>query len=198
LALSLPWRCPEHVARRFLEERAGWIEAQAGRLPERIPLTFGAVIPVLGETRRIVPAHSAEAVAADSFPVLAVPARCEATVRRILRTQLRRFIEIQAYGHAQRIGTTIHAIRLADPHARWGSCGATGKLMFSWRLVFAPREVLEYVIAHEVAHLREAHHGAEFWALVEELCPLYRAQRHWLKTGGHVLMRYGMPPVRKK
>ncbi len=191
ITLTLPLCCPVREARRFLDEKQVWLDAQARHLPERIPLTFGNTIPVLGEPKRITPAQDVDKDDNHLLPVLATPARCETTVTRMLKTHLHAYLSEATSEMARTLGCEVISLRLADPSGRWGSCGADGKLMFSWRLVFAPKEVLDYVAAHEVAHLREHNHSPAFWALVRELCPDYRQHREWLKTHGATLTRYG-------
>ena len=80
---------------------------------------------------------------------------------------------------------------MRDTRTRWGSCSASGNLCFSWRLVFAPEEVLDYVVAHEVAHLVHMNHGTRFWRLVEKLCPGAERQRVWLNRNRARLLRIG-------
>ncbi len=75
--------------------------------------------------------------------------------------------------------------------SRWGSCGSDGALCFCWRLILAPEAVLDYVVAHEVAHLEEANHGSRFWRLVQELCPGWKEARRWLRRHGATLHRHG-------
>ena len=89
------------------------------------------------------------------------------------------------------IGKTVAKITLRDTSSRWGSCSRGGNLSFSWRIVFAPREVLDYLVAHEVAHLKHPHHRSSFWQTVEQLCPQYKTHRAWLKTHGAGLYAYG-------
>ena len=76
------------------------------------------------------------------------------------------------------------SITLRDTTSRWGSCSTTGALNFSWRIVLAPPAVLDYLAAHEVAHLREMNHSDAFWALVADICPDYEAQKAWLRAHG--------------
>ena len=92
--------------------------------------------------------------------------------------------------HAAGLGRSAGRIRLADPRARWGSCTASGDLMFSWRLIMAPVDVLDYVVAHEVAHLAELNHSPRFWAVVRRLCPGYEPARDWLRRHGAELHRH--------
>ncbi|RMD90830.1 MAG: M48 family peptidase, partial [Alphaproteobacteria bacterium] len=92
--------------------------------------------------------------------------------------------------HAARLGRRYGRLSLRDTRSRWGSCSAEGNLNFSWRLVMAPPEVLDYVAAHEVAHLAEMNHSPAFWALVERLFPAHEAPRRWLRENGASLHRY--------
>ena len=89
---------------------------------------------------------------------------------------------------APRLGVVVRRISVRDQRTRWGSCSARGTLSFNWRLVLAPHEVLDYVVVHELCHLREQNHSPRFWALVEELRPDYRAQKQWLKRHGWELL----------
>jgi predicted metal-dependent hydrolase len=86
--------------------------------------------------------------------------------------------------HAARLGRAPRRLTLRDPRSRWGSCTSEGDLMFSWRLAMAPSAVLDYVVAHEVAHLAELNHSPRFWAEVRRLCPDFEAQRAWLRRHG--------------
>jgi hypothetical protein len=84
----------------------------------------------------------------------------------------------------------VARITLRDTRSRWGSCTADGALMYSWRLILAPPSVLDYVAAHEAAHLVEMNHSARFWALVERLCPDWQAERAWLRREGAALQAW--------
>ena len=84
----------------------------------------------------------------------------------------------------------IKSVRVSDTKTRWGSCSHDGRLCFSWRLAFAPYEAIDYVVAHEVAHLRHLDHSKEFWTLCEELSIDYAAGKRWMKENGSELMRY--------
>jgi hypothetical protein len=93
--------------------------------------------------------------------------------------------------HTKAIGTTARRIGLRDTTSRWGSCSSTGALNFSWRLIMAPSFVLDYLAAHEVAHLVQMNHSAEFWALAQRLAPELERAEAWLKLHGTGLMRFG-------
>ncbi|HPX82802.1 MAG TPA: M48 family metallopeptidase, partial [Syntrophales bacterium] len=81
-------------------------------------------------------------------------------------------------------GCRARSVRISEARSRWGSCSAANRLAFSWRLMIAPPAVIDYVVVHELAHLREKNHSPRFWALVGEICPDYRQRRRWLKTAG--------------
>ncbi len=112
-------------------------------------------------------------------------------VRDHLRERARRELSTRARVLAERIERTIVRVSVRDTRTRWGSCSASGNLCFSWRLVFAPEEVLDYVVAHEVAHLVHMNHGTRFWRLVEKLCPGSDRQRVWLNRNRARLLRIG-------
>ena len=92
--------------------------------------------------------------------------------------------------HSLALGRRYSGLRLRDTRSRWGSCSSQGALMFSWRLILAPPDVLDYVAAHEVAHLAHMHHGPEFWDAVHGLYGPYARQRGWLRKNGGSLHRY--------
>lgn len=85
-------------------------------------------------------------------------------------------------------GGTFTRITIRDQKTRWGSCSARGTLSFNWRLMLAPPAVLDYVVVHELCHLTHMNHSKAFWALVESVCPDYRAHRKWLKEHGQELI----------
>ena len=92
--------------------------------------------------------------------------------------------------HAASLGVTPARLTLRDTRSRWGSCTARGDLMFSWRLIMAPPEVLDYVAAHEVAHLVEMNHSRAFWDTVARTCPGFEEPRRWLKQNAEALHRF--------
>src|SRR4029079_16057174 len=100
---------------------------------------------------------------------------------------LRHCVEI----HAKHLNLAPKRIVVRDQTSRWGSCSTTGALSFSWRLVLAPPFVLDYVAAHEVAHLAEMNHGPRFWALVKKIRPVFETAKQWLQMLGPDLHRYG-------
>ncbi len=107
-----------------------------------------------------------------------------------LRAQARQDLSQRVAYHAARLQVRPRRITVRDQATRWGSCSSTGTLSFSWRLIFAPPAVLDYVAAHEVAHLREMNHGPRFWRLVKDTMPEMNAARRWLRDYGAELHRF--------
>lgn len=197
--LTAPSGVDRRAVDRFLEEQRGWLGETLSRRPRPITIADGALLPLRGVPHRIV--HLGErrgaAVAATADagdPVIAVrgdPAHLTRRVTDWLRKEARADITAAVGRHAGRIGRTPRSIQLRDTVSRWGSCASTGALSFSWRLVLAPPHVLDYVAAHEVAHLVHMNHSAEFWRLVAELFPNHAAARAWLRREGALLHAVG-------
>jgi len=106
------------------------------------------------------------------------------------RTRARKIVSALAEDESERIGVRFERIRIAGQRTRWGSCSPRGTLSFNWRLVLAPLEVLDYVVVHEVCHLRVPNHSPRFWALVEQRRPRWRDQREWLRVHGPELLAF--------
>lgn len=179
---------------RFIGRHADWVRQRAAMLPQPVPFTDGQEIPILGIDHRIRhdPLHRGRAVAAER--VLTVGGGAEFLARRVrdyLTARARQEIVARAHAKAAAIGAAVAAVTLRDTRSRWGSCSATGRLSFSWRLIMAPEAVLDYVVAHEVAHLKEMNHSPRFWANCARLTAEVAAPRAWLKSHGARLFRYG-------
>jgi len=114
------------------------------------------------------------------------PAQREGLEKRY-RQAAREYIPKRADFYAEKIGVTYGKIRIAEQKTRWGSCSQKGTLSFNWKLMLAPPRVLDYVIVHELCHLKEMNHSQRFWELVESILPDYKEQRKWLKENGNTL-----------
>ncbi|MFO1112653.1 MAG: M48 family metallopeptidase [Rhodospirillales bacterium] len=158
-----------------------------------MPLADGAVLPVGGRTLTV--RHDAAErrglrVDGDLLGRRRCRQRARAS-RRWLRDEARRAIEARTAAKAALLPRLPAAVSLRDTRSRWGSCSTQGRLSFSWRLILAPLPVLDYVVAHELAHLRHHGHGPAFWAAVDELSDQVRPARAWLRRHGSTLFRYG-------
>jgi len=194
--LVLPPRSSLARALAFFEENRRWLERRLAALPPRTVFADGALVPLLGVPHRIrhVPrsrGRGAVWIEEDEILVSGERAHVARRVRDHLRELARRELMARARPLADSIDRKIVRVSVRDTRTRWGSCSATGNLCFSWRLIFAPEEVLDYVVAHEVAHLIHMNHGKRFWRLVEKLAPGAGRQRLWLNRNRARLLRIG-------
>jgi len=192
--LVLPNRVPNHVAMAFITDHLGWIRARLDALPTMIPFAPGTEIPLLGEPHLLQPAPGAKRGVWIDGNAIQVSGPPEFLARRtgdFLKAEAKRRILARAEPMAERLGVPFKTVRVGDPKSRWGSCNSKGTLAFSWRLVLTPDEVLTYVVAHEVSHLKEMNHSPRFWDWVRSLTPDIDTPRRWLKTHGAALYRYG-------
>jgi predicted metal-dependent hydrolase len=179
---------------RFVRQREGWIKAKLAQMPPRIPFAPGAMLPLLGQAHIIQHEPKARRGVWAEAGVICVSGEAEHLSRRLrdwLKDRAKKEIVKRAQAKAEQVKKRINRITLRDPKGRWGSCSPDANLSFSWRLIFAPRDVLDYVVAHEVAHLVELNHSVRFWRLVQKLTPDALRSRAWLKRHGNALQRYG-------
>lgn len=179
---------------RFVGRHDDWVRGRLAALPPALPFIDGAVVPVLGTDHEI--RHTPDLVGGTrrADGVIRVGGRAEHVPRRVqdyLTAEARRELAARARAKAAALGARVAAVTVRDTRSRWGSCSATGRLSFSWRLILTPEPVLDYVVAHEVAHLKEMNHSARFWAVCAGLTAEVEAPRAWLKANGARLLRYG-------
>ena len=199
--LVLPSRTSIVQGERFLRDHLEWLQERLKRLAPPAPFADGVVFPLRGTPCRIVARRGRGIVTlerSDAGQVLSVPGEAEFLQRRVtewLRREARRDLERAVARHSEALGRKPGGVRIADPKSRWGSCSSKGVLTFSWRLVMAPPRVLDYLAAHEVAHLREMNHGQKFWVWVGKLDPDFEAAREWLNKSGVALSAVGLRAV---
>lgn len=193
-----PPRVADAEVHRFVARHLAWLHARLAALPQARPFVDGALIPIQGVAHRIVhtahPRGSVRVVAGAAGLELHVggeadflPRRVGDHLKRLARTRL---AELSA-AKAAAAGLTLKAVSVRDTTSRWGSCSSTGRISYSWRLILAPPAVLDYVVAHEVAHLKEMNHSPRFWALCASLTADVAGPKAWLKANGALLHRYG-------
>lgn len=182
----------------FATERVDWIAEKLGALPPPILFRPGVYIPLRGVIHRLKHADSGRSVRIERSggptPFLVAPGPREAfadRVRAFLRAAARIDFAERVSVHAAALKVQARSIAIKDMRSRWGSCSSDGRLNFSWRLICAPPFALDYVAAHEVAHLREMNHSPRFWALVERCYPDWREARGWLHERGGALHAIG-------
>lgn len=179
---------------RFILRHDGWLRARLDALPPRLPFVDGASVPVLGRDHLIRHVADLRGGTRREDGVIMVGGQPEHVERRVhdhLVGEARRELAERARAKAAQIGRRVAAVTVRDTRSRWGSCAASGRLSFSWRLILTPDAVLDYVVAHEVAHLVEMNHSTRFWALCATLTAEVKGPRAWLKANGARLLRYG-------
>ncbi len=192
--LVLPHGVPVDEGMAFAAAKAGWIAEKTARALGRVLFAEGVELPWLGARLRVRAAAGHRATAWRVGETLFVPGRPEELPGRVwrwLRASARLEIVPRVADKAARLGRPYRRVAVRDARTRWGSCSARGNLSFCWRLVLAPERVLDYVVAHEVAHLAEMNHGRRFWTHVARLCEDPAGARAWLKANGPGLHRYG-------
>ena len=200
VVLTMPPRGSLKEARAFAEKHGGWIAARLGRLPEPAPFAHGTVLPLRGVDHRIVhrprqARHGLDRGRRTTSACSASPApepHRRAPRARFLKREAKGDLEAASRAAADRLGVRIKRVSIRDQSSRWGSCSTTGVLSYSWRLILAPPFVLDYLAAHEVAHLVEMNHSRRFWRLVERICPHVTRAKTWLDVHGADLHRYGL------
>ncbi len=191
LKITVPLGLPSHEVETFLSRHQGWLETKLAKYPDKPKLRPGVKLPVRGINHLILHEQakrgSVEQAQDEDGPYLLVYGERSHLARRLsdfLKRQAKIDIEPIAFELAKKTGKKIKSIKFKDTKSRWGSCSSDGNLSFSWRIMMAPRLVIFYLVAHEVAHLVEMNHGPDFWRLCEELCPQMDKAKAWLKRNG--------------
>jgi predicted metal-dependent hydrolase len=198
--LTMPPRGTIIEAKDFAQRHGAWIAARLGRLPKAAPFLPGTVVPLRGAPHKIV--HRANergtvwTETRDSGEkILCVAGDGEHIERRVLdflKREARRDLQKASENYAAELGVKVKRLSIRDQSSRWGSCTSAGSLSFSWRLILAPPFVLDYLAAHEVAHLVEMNHSARFWKVCAKVCSAVERSKKWLDTFGNDLHRYGI------
>jgi len=193
VTLTMPHSLELNQALEFLQDRESWLRAAMTRLPQRCFVTLGGDILFKGEILRISESTGARIRVHDAQLLVPPDPTGTHTALRVatyLKASARTALVPAAQRFAAQLGRPFSAITLRDTRSRWGSCTGQGRLMFSWRLIMAPPQVLEYVAAHEVAHLKHMNHSRAFWGCVGQLMPDYPLHRDWLSENGARLHGY--------
>jgi predicted metal-dependent hydrolase len=201
IVLTMPPRGSIKEAKAFADKHGGWIAARLGRLPKIVPFVHGTVVPLRNIPHRIVHRRGERGTVWREIDergnrLICVAGDVPHVARRVsdfLKREAKRDLEEASRRYADDLGATIKRVTVRDQSSRWGSCSTTGVLSFSWRLVLAPPYVLDYLAAHEVAHLVEMNHSRRFWRLLQRLCPNMARAKAWLDVHGTDLHRYGAP-----
>ena len=188
VTLSLPARAREAEAMDFARAQEGWLRETLAGMPVRAGVGIGSMLPVEGRMLCLTQgAGRAVRVEEEALLIPGDPAQAGVRAAAFLKALARERLVAASDRYAGMIGRRVERVTLRDTRSRWGSCAADGALMYSWRLIMAPPAVLDYVAAHEVAHMVEMNHSDRFWAVVERLYPGWQVQRKWLHTHGQAL-----------
>lgn len=194
LRITVPPGLRRGEVEKFLHRHQSWLEQRLAKVPDRPQVRPGIKLPVYGVPHMIVHEpgkRGTVSVGSDkNGPTLVIHGDRVHLPRRLtdyLKREAKREIEALVEKHTAKVGRKAKAVRFKDTSSRWGSCTSDGNLSFSWRIMMAPRPVINYLVAHEVAHLKEMNHGPKFWKLCEELCPDTERCKAWLKKNGSAL-----------
>ena len=200
IVITLPRRASREGALAFAHAQAGWIGQRLKRAAAPVLFAPGSSVPLRGEMhviRNRPQQRGAIVVERDSIacpPALCIKGNEDHIARRLrdwLKSEARNDLAAACRRHAAAMGVEFRKLTVRDPASRWGSCSAAGGLSCSWRLILAPRHILDYVAVHEVAHLVEMNHGPAFWSLVARHFPDFHRARLWLRQHGPGLHSYG-------
>ena len=195
IILVRPRRVSKAAAIAFAIEKADWIANSLAELLPPIPFAEGISVPILDQPHTIHHIPGTRRGVWREGGRLHVSGSVEHLSRRVrdwFREEARRTISPLAHDMASSIEKKVSRVSVRDSKSRWGSCTEHGNLSFSWRLVMAPNHVLHYVVAHEIAHLRELNHSKRFWRTVESLTDERQSATQWLQLNGAELYRYGL------
>lgn len=195
--LVVPARMSLQKAYFFAKTHEDWVRETLGKLAPPRPFSHGAILPIFGDSIMldvmVDPAISRTKIEMDG-DVMRIKTYQDDPQNRIvayIKKLARDGLADMASEKAQQIGKSVNAITVRDTKSRWGSCAQDGSISFSWRLVFAPYVAIDYVVAHEVAHLVHMDHGKKFWDLCRSLSIDYVEGKYWMQNHGNELMRYG-------
>ena len=192
---TAPSRRALSQALAFAQSRAGWLADQTAKAPEARPFQPGQVVEIEGRSVTLIQGTGQAAARLISPDLISAGGDAEGFNRRVialLKREAKARLEAATERHAARLGLPRPAVGLGDPRGRWGSCSPhRNSIRYSWRLILAPPQVLDYVAAHEVGHLIHADHSPAFWAVVARLDPEWKAHRAWLRREGARLHALG-------
>lgn len=188
--LTLPNRVPEREGMAFLREREDWLRKHIANVEPEVQVRLGGTVLFRGQELPLIAGDVKRAKLVEG--ALMLPDDPRMTGKRVaafLKLQARDALAEASDRYAAALGKPYGRISLRDTRSRWGSCSSAGDLMYSWRLIMAPSQVLDYVAAHEVAHLQHMDHSDRFWGAVDRLFPNHKACRKWLRDHGGALHR---------
>ena len=189
--ITMPPRTSAATAMAFVERNLDWLAKQQENFADQETLGPDRYLSFLGHDHLILhqPDQSGRVKREEGRIIVGGPeGGFDVRLLNWLKKQARHHLEQAVTEKAIALGVEYHRIRIGDPKSRWGSCSSRKTLSFSWRLIMTPATVLDYVVAHEVAHLREMNHSPAFWREVDRLVDHRQQSRRWLRQHGPRLM----------
>lgn len=192
--VTLPKGVAVQAGLDMVEHNKVWLANQFNRKTQALTFEEGATIPFRDISYTIRHRPDERGTVWLQGQEICVAGHPDFLNRRLcdwLKKQVREDITPQAHHMADQLNKKVNRISIRDTVSRWGSCSSTGNLSFNWRLIFAPADILSYVVAHEVSHLCHMDHSKEFWATVDQFDVDPKRSRSWLKQHGSILQNYG-------
>jgi hypothetical protein len=188
--VKAPLRAAKSDIERFLSEKQKWISDNLATSKEQserraaFTLNYGDSVLYCGKSYAVTPSSSGKiGVSNDCFyvPAKLMPGQIKSACVAIYKILAKSDLTLKVYDYAPKMGVFPSAVKINSATSRWGSCSSKRSLNFSWRLIMADDSVIDYVVVHELAHLREMNHSPRFWAIVEQILPDYRERKSKLR-----------------
>jgi len=192
--VTVPWHTPFEEGIDLVKRKTAWLLRQLDAAPSRVPFVEGAQVPLLGTERTVRHDPESRRPVNVTETEFRVSGNIEHLARRLtdwFKQEARRVIGERVEKKTLMLGKSYRRISIRDTRSRWGSCTEDGSLSFCWRLVMLPDMALDYVVAHEVAHLKELDHSPAFWRTVEMLTAESERAQAWIKVYGERVFYYG-------
>jgi len=193
VTLTAPVNTNQDVLLRFLESKENWLKENLIKISnKKVHVDIGGVIPIFGTKKHIeICSESLNVkIVGNSIRIPTTVSKPGLVVENYLKKLAKEEITGIANYYCSKLGVSYASIKLRDTRSRWGSCSSNSNLMFSWRIIMAPRNVIRYLVAHEVTHLKHFNHSKEFWFEVRSIFGSYENERNWLRTEGTNLHFY--------
>ena len=196
LTVRAPMRAPNDLIQKFIQEKADWITRTREKLKEFAPreprkFTDGESFLFLGSSfdLKLVKPQRPSLQFEHGFTLSqTMQANAERLFTRWYKEQAQAVMTERVQHYSALHGFSPGQVKITSARTRWGSCSSNGTLNFTWRLVMAPLEVIDYVVLHELAHLRVKNHSKKFWSVVAAICPQYKSHRKWLRENSESLI----------
>ncbi|MCK5460983.1 M48 family metallopeptidase [Candidatus Gracilibacteria bacterium] len=200
VVLSMPWYVPKMAGKQFLQTHEDWILKQLqGRAEKKKVFVSETKLGFLGQAfyelkffegkgkRSFLREHFRELHFFQGSVCTDLQAEIRLHLETFYREKARRYLKNRVQIFAEKLEVSINKIFIKNQQTRWGSCSGKGNLNFNWRIIFAPKEIVDYLVIHEVCHLQEMNHSVSFWELVELLDPKFKQHKKWLRKEGKQL-----------